>query len=224
MAVSIDYSLAFMTGITGAFHCLGMCGTYAGGYFIGHGCKQRLYPQLAYHGVRLLSYVMLGVGGALAGRVLAQAGFVGKAQGLLMIAAGLAIVMTGLWVGGFLSPGQVKRCNRQCRAPHFQDWKGGRYLPLLAGLVNGLVPCSLVFSVSIKTLVMDSVLEAALFMLLFGLGTLPMMVLVTASGALAGDRLRGLFVPLAGIVVVLMGCWTLYQGYVFYDIMRGLAN
>lgn len=224
MSGGIDYGLAFLTGITGAFHCLGMCGTFAGGYFIGHGWRHRLLPHVAYHGMRIASYIMLGVGGVLAGRVLVQAGFVGKAQGMLMIVAGLMIVIAGLWLGGFLSPQGLKNCHKQCRAPHFQDWKRGKYLPLLAGLANGLVPCSLVFSVAIKTLVMDNVLEAGLFMLLFGLGTLPMMLLLTTSGAMLGDRVKGLLVPLAGISLVLMGSWTLYEGYLFYDIMRGLAN
>lgn len=224
MPGEVDYWLAVMTGITGAFHCLGMCGTFAGGYFIGHGGKQKFLPQLSFHGVRIFTYVMLGVGGALTGRVLAQAGFVGKAQGVLMIAAGCMIIIAGLWLGGFLSLNKVKSCHKQCGAVHFQDWKQGKTLPLLAGLINGLVPCSLVFSVAVKTLVMESVAEAGMFMLLFGLGTLPMMLLVTTSGALVGEKIKGIFIPLAGISLVLMGSWTLYEGYVFYDIMRGLAN
>jgi len=224
MPDGFSYGLAFMTGIAGAFHCLGMCGTFAGGYFIGHGWKQKLTPHIAYHGVRILTYVLLGIGGALTGRVLAQAGIVGKSQGILMIIAGLAIIVTGLWLGGFLPWRRVKSCHKQCNAVQFQDLKQGRYLPLLAGLMNGLVPCSLVFSVAIKTLVTDSIMEAGLIMLFFGLGTLPTMLLVTVSGALLGDRIKGLFIPLTGVLVILMGSWTLYEGFVFYDIMRGLAN
>jgi sulfite exporter TauE/SafE len=224
MPGGFGYGLAFMTGIAGAFHCLGMCGTFAGGYFIGHGWKHKLTPHIAYHSVRIFTYVLLGIGGALAGRVLAQAGIVGKAQGILMIVAGLIIIVTGLWLGGFLPWRQAKSCHKQCNAVHFQDWRKGKYMPLLAGLMNGLVPCSLVFSVAIKTLVTDNVLEAGLIMLFFGLGTLPMMLLVTASGALAGDKIKGVFIPLTGLLVILMGSWTLYEGIVFYDIMRGLAN
>lgn len=224
MSDGFGYGLAFMTGIAGAFHCLGMCGTFAGGYFIGHGWKHKLIPHIAYHGARILTYILLGIGGALAGRVLAQAGVVGKSQGILMIIAGLAIIATGLWVGGFLPWRRAKSCHKQCNAVHFQDLKRSRYLPLLAGLMNGLVPCSLVFSVAIKTLVTDSLAEAGLIMLFFGLGTLPTMLLVTMTGALLGARIKGLFIPITGVLVILMGSWTLYEGLVFYDIMRGLAN
>ena len=225
MSAEFGYALAFMTGIAGAFHCLGMCGTFAVGYFIGHGWRHRLAPHMAYHGMRIFTYVLLGIGGALVGRVLAQAGIVGKAQGILMIIAGLLIIATGLWVGGFL-PGKGSRScnNKQCNAVRFQDWRKGKYMPFAAGLMNGLVPCSLVFSVALKTLVTDSIVDAALIMLFFGQGTLPMMLLLTVSGALAGDRIRGLFIPVAGLLVILMGCWTLYEGMVFYDIMRGLAS
>lgn len=224
MSAEFGYGLAFMTGIAGAFHCLGMCGTFAGGYFIGHGWKHKLAPHIAYHSIRIFTYVLLGIGGALAGRVLAQAGIVGKAQGILMIIAGLLIIVTGLWLGGFL-PGLVaKSCNKQCNRVHFQDWRKGKYMPLLAGLLNGLVPCSLVFSVAIKALVTDSVLEAGIIMFCFGIGTLPIMLLVTGSGAVAGEKIKGIFIPLTGLLVIVMGSWTLYEGIVFYNIMRGLSN
>ncbi len=224
MSVTFGYGLAFMTGLAGAFHCLGMCGTFAGGYFIGHGWKQKVAPQFLYHTARIFTYMILGMGGALAGRVLAQAGIVGKSQGILMIIAGIAIMLTGVWLSGLLPWHKNKSCNNQCKAAHFQNFRQGKYLPLLAGMMNGLVPCSLVFSVAIKTLVMENVLDAGLIMLFFGLGTLPIMLLISVSGAILGEKVRGLLIPLTGLLVILMGAWTLYEGIIFYDIMRGLAN
>jgi hypothetical protein len=61
-------------------------------------------------------------------------------------------------------------------------------------------------------------------MLSFGLGTLPMMGTVSALGGLAGHLTQGLALRLAGAIVVLLGAWTLYEGLVFYEVMRGLAN
>ena len=224
MTVEFGYGMAFVTGIAGAFHCLGMCGTFAGGFFIGHGGKNKLTPQLAYHLVRILTYMLLGMSSAFAGQVLAQVGIVGKGQGMLMILAGLVIIMTGLWVGDFLPGNKRKSCNGPCNPRGFEDLRGGNYLPLAAGLINGLVPCSLVFSMAIKTLVTPNVLEAGLLMLFFGLGTLPAMLLVTLSGSWIGRKTTGIFIPLTGLLVIAMGLWTTYEGIVFYDIMRGLAN
>ena len=99
----------------------------------------------------------------------------------------------------------------------------GWLAPLLAGWVNALVPCSLVFGVAIKTLAMSSWLEAATMMLAFGLGTLPANLAVTLTAAILRKRAgRYLSLAAAGTVVGL-GLWTIYEGWVFYDVMRGLA-
>jgi sulfite exporter TauE/SafE len=89
---------------------------------------------------------------------------------------------------------------------------------------NGLVPCSLVFSVAIKASALASPLEAGALMLVFGLGTVPAMLGVSLLGGAIGDAARGLRLRLAGLVVVALGAWTMYQGLVFYDVMRGLAD
>ena len=67
-------------------------------------------------------------------------------------------------------------------------------------------------------------LRAAGLMTAFGLGTLPTMGLVSLTGMMIGAKARGLFARLAGAGVVVLGLWTLYEGAVFFDIMRGLGN
>lgn len=222
------YLLAFSTGLTGALHCLGMCGSFAGGYFAGHGWQRRLLPQITYHGVRIATYMALGVSGAVIGRVVAQSGIVGKGQGLLMILAGLLIMVTGLGLTGRV-PGlmRARSCDRDghCRVVKFGDRPASaRLFPGLAGLLNGLVPCSLVFGVALRAAATGQPQEAALLMLSFGLGTLPTMGLVTALGASIGHWGSTRVPLITGITVMLLGAWTLYEGAVFFDIMRGLAS
>lgn len=227
-AIEFGYTLAFVTGLTGGLHCLGMCGGLAAGYFAGHGWRHKLLPQVGYHGMRILTYILLGAAGAALGRVLAQSGAVGKSQGIVMILAGLLIILIGLGLSG-LVPGW-KRADRgcsslHCRVARFEDGKfSGRWLPALAGTLNGLVPCSLVFSVAVKASATVDPLRAALLMFCFGIGTLPTMVLLGSAGAVVGARVRGILFRLVGPLVILLGAWTLYEGFVFYDIMRGLAN
>ena len=96
-------------------------------------------------------------------------------------------------------------------------------MPLLAGLLNGFVPCSLLFSVALKTVAAQP-LQAGALMLCFGLGTLPMTLSVTLMGALGGHFTRGSWNLLTGILVLAFGGWTLYEGWYFFDIMRGLAG
>ena len=105
-----------------------------------------------------------------------------------------------------------------------QPWYRERLGPALAGLGNGLVPCSLVFSVATRATATADPAQAALLMLCFGLGTLPVMGTVTALGGLIGCRARAQGRRLAGGIVVLLGGWTLYEGLVFYQVMKGLAD
>ena len=98
------------------------------------------------------------------------------------------------------------------------------FLPIVAGLLNGFVPCSLVFSVTLKAVASADPVEAGLLMVFFGLGTLPTMLVVTSLGAAIGQKARGFFATLTGLIVILFGVWTLYEGWFFFDIMRGLAS
>jgi len=220
------YVLAFASGVFGAFHCLGMCGGIAGGFFVAYGSERRLLPQLFYHGTRILVYTVFGVVGASIGRVLVQTGLVGKGQGMLMMLSGVLIVLIGLGVLG------VMPCLRQGAGRPDREgvefvrfpMSRRRWPPAVAGLLNGLVPCSLVFSVAVKAVASADPIRAGLLMAAFGLGTLPTMAAVSVLGAVVGSRARGIGVRLAGVSVVLLGLWTFYEGMVFYDIMRGLSN
>ncbi|HHH39340.1 MAG TPA: sulfite exporter TauE/SafE family protein [Sedimenticola sp.] len=231
MNAGFGYTLAFATGLMGAFHCLGMCGSFAGGFFAGHGWKRKFLPQVGYHGARILTYVLLGATGAALGRVVIQTGWVGKGQGLLMMLSGLAIVAIGLGLAGLLPGWRRRACpgssGASCEVRVVRLEERGRWarvLPPVAGLVNGLVPCSLLFSVGIKAAATGDPLRAGLLMACFGLGTLPVMGLVTTLGAALPARAVGWAARLVGPTVILLGLWTLYEGFVFYDIMRGLAN
>lgn len=222
MSIEVGYSLAFATGLLGAGHCLGMCGGLNGGLFLRYGAFPGVPQILAFHGARVGLYGLLGAGGALAGRVLTQSGLFGKAQGLLLILAGLLITLLGLHL---LLWGRTTRTANPGTllvappTPTRMDWR-----PLATGLVNGLVPCGLVFSVAVKAAATANPVQAALLMLAFGAGTLPAMATLSLFAAWAGTRMRGLMVRLAALTLTLLGLWTLYEGWVFFDVMRGLAN
>ena len=229
MHTEFSYSLAFITGLMGAFHCLGMCGGFASGYFAGHGWRHKWLPHITYHGVRIGMYTLLGVLGGLAGRVLVQAGMVGKIQGIVMMLSGVIIIGIGLRFSRYWATHTRRACivtgEVETKTVHFdRNRRARRYMPVLIGLLNGFVPCSLVFSVAVKTVSQADPLQSGLLMLCFGLGTLPAMVTITTCGAIVGEISRGLMAKLTGLVIMLLGGWTLYEGWVFYDIMRGLAD
>ncbi|MBU0498850.1 MAG: sulfite exporter TauE/SafE family protein [Gammaproteobacteria bacterium] len=223
MSAEFGLLLAFVTGLTGISHCLGMCGGIASGFFFWHGRGRAWWPLALYHSGRILTYALLATLGAASGQVLTQVGLMGKAQGVLMMAAGAGVALIGLrrlWQGIADAPKAQPLIVRLQQAPPWQ-----RPLPsALAGVLNGLVPCALVFSVAVPAVATGEPLQAALLMLTFGAGTLVINPLMSLVGAHAGERLRGMAARLAGLPILVFGLWTFHEGWTFFDIMRGLAN
>lgn len=227
MSGGLTYAMAFVTGVTGALHCLGMCSGLAGGLFA---CREGSAIRiLQYHAARILVYGLAGMAGAMAGRVLLQQGILGKAQGLVMIAAGILIIALGVRYG--ISGGARAQVVRE---PGLPVALGSRRAPRTAGLsgwqalaggaLNGLVPCALTTSVAIQGAASADPIRAGTLMLVFGLGTLPTMALVSLGGSMVGRRAPGVWRRIAALAVCLMGVWTLYEGWIFFDVMRGLGN
>lgn len=222
-----DYGivLAFVTGMSGLFHCLGMCGGVNGGFFAGLGRSPLISQLMLFHSVRIGVYALLGVAGALTGQVLAQSGMVGKVQGWMTMLAGGVIVALGIrlaWRTG-RSPEQAKQ-SIEVPLSSLQQQPGRWWLPALGGLFNGMVPCSLVFSVAVHAAATADPIRAGLLMLAFGAGTLPAMLALSHFGALLGHRVHGAFARLTGGGIVLLGGWTFYEGYLVYDVLSGLAD
>lgn len=225
MTGSFGLTLAFFAGIGGAFHCLGMCGPLATGIFIANHREVEMRPHLIYHGVRITVYTILGTTGALIGGVIVQTGSMGKVQGLLFMLAGAGVSMFGINMLFRLFSGQKAPLPwRPLRVDFHEHLRVRRHIPLIGGILNGMVPCSLVFSVALKAAATADPMDAALIMFAFGLGTLPAMALATAAGTFTGSLRQKTTKVLSGVLVILFGLWTLYEGVVFYDIMRGLAD
>ena len=146
-------------------------------------------------------------------------------QGLVMIFSGLLICALGLRQLWWRADSPVETAAAETIVVPFDAHPATqRLLPLLAGLLNGFVPCSLVFSVAVKTVAVADPLQAVLLMFSFGLGTLPTMLGVTLSGALVGRFSRGCWQRVTGTLIFAFGAWTLYEGWSFFDIMRGLVG
>lgn len=226
MNQEFGYLLAFSTGLLGAFHCLGMCSGINGGFFAGYNQLPKAFPILGFHAARIAVYSILGIIGSLLGQTIVQVGIFGKFQGILMIISGVLVILIGLYLLGIFGKRQQMQAQPNQQEIKFIDPTSIKFKlePVVAGIFNGLVPCSLVFSVAIKASGTADPLQAGLLMLAFGLGTLPTMAMVSVSGAIIGAQTYKFVQKLAALSVILLGIWTLYEGWVFFDIMRGLSN
>jgi sulfite exporter TauE/SafE len=204
-------SAAFLLGLSGAGHCLGMCGGIAAALNLGGARSPAI--TLAYHAGRIASYTVLG--GALgfaAGSLDIAAWTIGLRYlaGLLLIGMGLYIA--NWWRGMAL----LERVGATLWQP--VQRLSSRWLPLrrwpqalALGLCWGLMPCGLIYSSLAWAAPAQNALTSALMMLLFGLGTLPAM-LSTSLGAArlqAVLRQRGLKLTIA-VLLIGSGLWTLY--------------
>ena len=103
MGGELDYTLAFMAGILGSGHCVGMCGSLVSACFVRMGEAGRgVVPTVAYHGARVSVYVLVGFLAASLGLALVSTGIVGKIQGILQIVAGVVVIALGLDILGWL--------------------------------------------------------------------------------------------------------------------------
>jgi hypothetical protein len=179
----------------------------------------RMLPfQLAYNLGRIVGY---GVAGAIVGgfgALLLQLGSVQTAQRVLYGLAGLAMILLGLYLGGWWRIlGAIERLGLHL-------WRrleplGRRLLPvrripdaLLLGFLWAWIPCGLVYSVLITAVSTGNPLDGALLMLAFGAGTLPNLL---GIGLLAGAAARLAERPwlrqAAGLLVIGFGVHALWQ-------------
>ena len=221
-----SYWLAFMTGLLGSGHCLGMCGGLVSGFFMKLGAKG-VWPYLAYHGARVSLYAVVGIIAAAIGAVLVSTGQIGLWQGALQIVAGIVVILLGLDLLG-VSPVR----NRLGFAPiawlrkqfTLAVQKGPVVGALIGGAINGLMPCSMTMAMAVKATTAPSILEGGLLMLAFGAGTLPSMLSASFLFGKLGPRLRGWLLKGAALFVIALGVSTLWQGLRYYAVMRSLIG
>lgn len=228
MALEYDYGMAFMAGILGSGHCIGMCGGLVSAFFIRFGDKSGgAISYAAYHGGRLGVYTLIGLVAGLIGLALTSTGMIGKTQGILQIIAGLIVILLGLDILG-ISPFRLNYSwlplTRLRNAFLSAADKGSVSGALIGGVVNGFMPCSMTLAVAVKATSAGGPLEGGLLMLAFGLGTLPSMIFVSALFGKLGAKLRGRLLKLAAIFIIALGLSTLLQGLAFFNAIKGLAN
>lgn len=221
-----SYWLAFMTGLLGSGHCLGMCGGLVSGFFMKLGAKGP-WPYLAYHGTRVSIYAVVGLIAASIGAVLVSTGQIGLWQGVLQILAGVVVILLGLDLLG-VSPVR----NRLGFAPiawlrkqfTLAVQRGPVIGAFIGGAINGLMPCSMTMAMAVKATTAPSIIEGGLLMLAFGVGTLPSMLSASVLFGKLGPRLRGWLLKGAALFVIALGVSTLWQGLRYYLVMYRLVG
>lgn len=218
-AGGFDYGLAFMAGFLGSGHCLGMCGALVSGYFMNSGPTRSIWPYLVYQLARISVYTMVGFAAAALGVVLVSSGVFGKVQSILQMFIGVVVIILALGILGWIPfQGSIRLIPAHLlRRGYAESRTRGPILgAAIAGLINGLMPCPLTFAMAIKATAATTITEGGLLMLTFGSGTLPTMLFISVAFGKMSANFRGMMLKSAALIMIVMGCNTVYMGLSFY--------
>jgi sulfite exporter TauE/SafE len=204
----------FLSGLLGSLgHCLGMCGPLVTMFGVQFRARRLagLPYHLLYHTGRLGVYALFGalVGGL--GSALGMGDSFGRVAGTVSLFLGLGVVLLGLGYLGWLPLGRIEGAGGWLsRAMGWALRQGSSLRALVLGALNGLLPCGLVYSALLVAASTGGLWMGAAGMAVFGLGTLPAL-LVMGVGALS-VRVRQAFVRVAGVLIVIVGVQLMLRG------------
>lgn len=202
---------AFVAGLLGGVHCIGMCGGIVATLAL-EARGPAIARQLAYNAGRISAYTAAGTLAGFAGSLVHSQGAWLSAQLAMFFVANAVMVLLGLYVAGW---GRAVLRVEAAGAPLWRRIEpyARRLLPidstakaLGAGLAWGWIPCGLVYSMLVLAAASGSAAGGALVMALFGLGTLPNLL----AAGLAAQRLVALrrapwVRRTAGVLIIALG-------------------
>ncbi|MBC2838652.1 sulfite exporter TauE/SafE family protein [Robiginitalea sp. SC105] len=205
---------AFLLGLMGSLHCIGMCGPIAFMLPLDRQSGIKKYGQLSlYHMGRLLAYAMIGGLFGLVGRGLYLFGFQQKLSifiGALMI---LAVLVPWSRFGGRGLAGPLYRLIGKLKSAlgaQLQKRTADTFLTI--GFLNGFLPCGLVYMAVIGSMAPGTALGGATFMMLFGLGTVPLMSVAALFGKYLKSQWARRLRRAIPVLVVLIGVLFILRG------------
>jgi len=215
----LSYPSAFLIGLLGSTHCLGMCGGISASLSmalpVGKGFRLRQsLLLLAFNSGRIASYALIATLVAIlstsAANQWAELGIVLRSiAGLLLIFMGLSM---GQWWQGIRYVERIGAPLWKRLSPITRKLlpvnNAGQALAL--GALWGWLPCGLVYSTLGWAALQPTVGSAALTMMFFGLGTLPSMLATGyAASWISGLKSNQMFRKFTGALLILFGLWTL---------------
>lgn len=198
-------------GLLGSLHCVGMCGPIALSLPIHQMPTFQKYSNIfLYNFGRALTYALMGA-------VLGWAGSSFQIFGLqqfLSIFGGVLILVLA-WIyqyrPAWLSSGKWGAKVSSLLGEQMRKQKSYSTF-LLIGLINGLLPCGLVYMALASAFAMGNILNGSILMFFFGLGTLPLMSLLMISSKWLKASVKAYFKKIVPIWIVIMAVLLILRG------------
>jgi sulfite exporter TauE/SafE len=223
MITEITLFSAFIAGLLGSGHCIGMCGGIVGALTMSlpdniRQSHNKLIPYiLTYNIGRIGSYTLAGVLMGFLGAQFAGVLPLENPRVIAMWVSSIFMILLGLYIGGWW---QVLTYLEKAGQKLWRKIEplGRRLLPVKSplqalglGILWGWLPCGLVYSILAFSLASGSALQGGLLMLSFGIGTLPMLFAMGATSQWLTRFAQKLIVRrIAGAMVILFGLFILF--------------
>lgn len=208
------YILALTTGLIGSLHCIGMCGPIAIALPLGNKAwAWRVTGGLVYNIGRILTYAILGGLFGLLGQGIEMAGLQQWASILLGTIMILSVFFPILFRGKIkfdrILTGYAGKLVNQ-----FRRLFAINSIPSLfiIGFLNGLLPCGLVYVAIAGAINTNDLYHGIIYMIIFGAGTIPVMLAIPLLGNLIGTSIRKKFRYVLATFIVLLGILFILRG------------
>jgi sulfite exporter TauE/SafE len=222
-AILVSFSIGFL----GSLHCVGMCGGLIATF---SSSRQKTWwlGLSVYQLGRISTYTIMGAMSGILGAVFSGIPGFHHAQVLLSILAGIMMITFGLHIAGWMPDPFAKSLRRIYRLTGLSRWvfiarTSTRPMSwFIVGLINGLLPCGLVYAGLSYSLTAGNVPQSILMMLSFGLGTIPAMMFApyltqkalnnTIFTNKIRNNIRAHGIKLVAMLVVCVGLITAFRG------------
>ena len=201
---------AFLLGLVGSLHCAGMCGPLALALPVNSPVFARfLSGRLLYNLGRMVTYAALGAVFGLLGQSFVVMGV----QRWVSLAVGIVILVSLILSPRFFSSVQPAKFISVIKSPFLKLMRNRSLSALFGiGLLNGLLPCGLVYAACAAAMTSDTLLHGSEYMLAFGLGTIPMMLVITLMGQRLQFILRFKLQRLIPVSLAVIGTLMVLRG------------
>ena len=204
---------AFMMGLLGSFHCVGMCGPIALSLPLKHDSDcAKFFGALFYNSGRIITYSVFGFIFGLIGKSAALFGY----QQWLSIILGVLIIFFIILpkrFSSFQNQNFILAFLQKLRSALGRLFSKKNFSSLFSiGLLNGLLPCGLVYMAAAVAVSTGDVANSILFMAFFGLGTLPMMWSIAFFGNYVSIGIRQKIRKAYPYMMTLLACLLILRG------------
>lgn len=211
--MSAELVTALGIGFVGSLHCIGMCGPIALALPGARSATLLLLGRVLYNAGRLVAYAAIGIVFGAFGQTLAMAGL----QQVVSIGLGVVILLIVVVPRRLLRRvvpfNLVDRGSERITSYLTRLFAhGGVGVLFVVGILNGFLPCGLVYFAAAAAAATGTIDSAVQYMVMFGLGTWPVMLAVTLARSLVGLRMRTLVNRLLPIGAAVLAVLLIMRG------------